>query len=504
MLMLGLISVTIMLALLVEGTAYIPFNESAVTNDEPQSILTEAILQKAQQEFGRTKSIDPETLAKLREQKGTVIPIVVGQLGNAASRETLPFWFTVAQAVPDPRIEEAMLTWLKQADPIMLYHRREILDDLKSALNANPSADLTNRLLGLVDGVPSANVKLILRVLNGDNKLDDAVFDRFLKQYGKQQEMYGFIEYLQNTGDWLHLKALYEADSSTTEDVRFVALSALLSGSLAYRGDAEFVSWTRQAALMAYQEKRWKPEQAIDMYLVLHQYDRQAAERLYLSGSSAGYLVPLDGRVEQRLAQMHPQSDLVMGIQAYETIRGQPYFIRPEQNNWYTPEGDDYSNPQQAIPEWQVFLKKYPHHPAADDAAYRLARCEEMTGQYSAALRDFVLSLDSGDRDMSYDSSGMLLYTLDMEMSTKDFIELETDDLPAWMLPWLDYTQSVNLIRDRHYAEAKQALQDFVNKYKDNDGKFFAFLPSRMPQLQREIWQGKSAFWANVSTQLSA
>jgi hypothetical protein len=404
--------------------------------------------------------------------------------------------------MPDPRIEAALLTWLKQADSTMLYRERDIFDDLKRALNVDPSADLTNRLLSLAAGVPNANVRLILRVLNGDRKLGDPLFDQFLQQYGKQPVMRGFIEYLQSTGDWPHLQALYEADSSTTEDIRFIALSGLLSGSLAYRGDAEFLNWMRQTSLTAYQEKRWKPEQAIDMFLALHHADRQAAERLYHSGSSAGYLVRLDGRMEQMIAEMHPQSDLVMGIKAYEEIRGQPYFIRPEKNDWYTPEGDDYTNPQKAILEWRAFLKEYPHHPAADDAAYRLARCEAMTGQYSAALRDFVLSLSSGDRDMAYDSSGMLMYTLDTAMSTKDFIGLKTEDLPEWMLPWLEYTKSVNLIRDRHYAEAKQALQDFVDHYKD--ANLFASLPqSSTPQYQMEIWKGEPAFWTNISTQLS-
>ncbi|KUK40532.1 MAG: putative membrane protein, partial [Clostridia bacterium 62_21] len=87
----------------------------------------------------------------------------------------------------------------------------------------------------------------------------------------------------------------------------------------------------------------------------------------------------------------YPQSYLARGIEAYERVRGQPYFAieREEQEPGAWPPrfyGDDQYDPAREIPGWEKFLAAFSRHPAADDAAYRLARCYEIQGRWADAL----------------------------------------------------------------------------------------------------------------------
>jgi tetratricopeptide (TPR) repeat protein len=242
-------------------------------------------------------------------------------------------------------------------------------------------------------------------------------------------------------------------------------------------------------------------EQLIDSYLVREHGDVAAARRLHESGMKHGFSVSLDGLTERFLADHFPNGKLRQGIEAYEKIRGVPYFYHMEiGGTWlsYQSRGDDFDNPREAKGRWLSFMENNPNHPALDDAAYRLARCYQQLGEYERALYWFHEAKSMGDRDLFYDTNGHYLFVLDVDMTAAQLAQLDTSRLPAWTKPWAAYSLAVEYLRERKYAQASAALQQFVDTYEKDDAKLFGH------EKQTALLRTKEyPFWQQVKEQLS-
>jgi hypothetical protein len=158
---------------------------------------------------------------------------------------------------------------------------------------------------------------------------------------------------------------------------------------------------------------------------------------------------------ERRAVHGAPDSWHARGIAAYEAVRSQPYWEIDRQNprEW----GDPFYNCDREIPGWLAFLDEWGRHEAADDAAYRLARCYEITGQYGEALRWLRAAPDLGDGAMQGHASLRVVWILDVLLDPPALAALPAG-LPAELPPAVAYTAAVQLMREGQYAEAVAAF----------------------------------------------
>ncbi len=168
-------------------------------------------------------------------------------------------------------------------------------------------------------------------------------------------------------------------------------------------------------------------------------------------------------------AQADPRGYLARGIAAYERVEaGRPYFqvdacggkgslVGPCPFYTY---GNRQFDPAREIPGWLAFLAHYPGHPAAADAAYRLARCYEIEGNWTQALHWMWLSAttypDGAIADAAY---GRLLFMLDVEMPRSALRAAAHAPLAAPVAQMVRYTLAVRLLRAGRYAQAAAALK---------------------------------------------
>ncbi|MFZ5633808.1 MAG: protease complex subunit PrcB family protein, partial [Bacillota bacterium] len=172
------------------------------------------------------------------------------------------------------------------------------------------------------------------------------------------------------------------------------------------------------------------------------------------------------------VGEKYPQSYLARGIRAYEEVRGEPYFEldRREKYQGIWPvyfHGDEQYSPEREIPGWEKFLAGFPGHPAADDAAYRLARCYEIEGRWAEALNALQRALTLPDGDMRYHIAGRLIYILDVRMTRDQLKELSSPALDPPLRPLADYTLAVKELRRDDYRQAALALEEFLKKYSE-------------------------------------
>jgi hypothetical protein len=284
------------------------------------------------------------------------------------------------------------------------------------------------------------------------------------------------------------------AQEGLPDEMKRQALALILNRPLA----EPQLAWLRD---MAQHTDDTAMEQMIDMVLLRNYGDSQAAARLIDSGEREGFRVPLDYEAEKELARRYPDSRLAAGIASYEHIRGAAYFFADNLNDGYLyqNEGDDFADPEKAIPQWLAFLRDFPLHPSADDAAYRLARCYQKLGLYREALHGFDQAMRTGDGDMTYEAKGLFLYVLDVDMTGEDLQKLDAAALPAWSGPWVAYTRAVNVLRDGDFADAAKQLSDFIAAYDGAD--LFAPLPRDMKQKDGYAPGGEYQFWDKVKEQ---
>ncbi|MFA5384175.1 MAG: protease complex subunit PrcB family protein [Eubacteriales bacterium] len=184
-----------------------------------------------------------------------------------------------------------------------------------------------------------------------------------------------------------------------------------------------------------------------------------------------------DWRMLKDACQKYPQSYLGRGIKAYEEVRGQSYFEidRPEEQYdtvWISSYGDEEYDPDREIPGWEKFLAEFPRHPAADDAAYRLARCYEIKGRFADAVKTMQKARFLPDGDMNYAAGGRLVYILDVKMTYEQLKALSLNKLEPPLDAYVDYSLAVKEIRRDDFRQASAMLEKFLKQEADPAGKY--------------------------------
>ena len=179
-----------------------------------------------------------------------------------------------------------------------------------------------------------------------------------------------------------------------------------------------------------------------------------------------------DWQLLKDISQKYPQSYLSRGIKAYEELRGKPYFEidRPEEQftaAWTPPYGDEEYEPDREIPGWEKFLADYSRHPAADDAAYRLARCYEIRGRFADAVSMMQEARFLPDGDMRYAADGRLVYILDVRMNYDQLKALSSETLAPPLDTLVNYALAVGEIRRDQYASAALMLEELLKQPED-------------------------------------
>ncbi len=190
----------------------------------------------------------------------------------------------------------------------------------------------------------------------------------------------------------------------------------------------------------------------------------------------------LDWQTLQKIANTYPQSYLARGIAAYEAVRGISYFAieRGEDGSpaFYDNEyGDQQYNPEKEIPGWEHFLASFSAHPAADDAAYRLARCYEIKGRWADALQTLLKAQNLPDGDMLSHIAGRIVYIQDVRMNGSEIDEILQQDLDADLKLMLIYSMTVKMIRMEDYERAAEQLDNVVQYLREHNIEDASFSP---------------------------
>lgn len=207
--------------------------------------------------------------------------------------------------------------------------------------------------------------------------------------------------------------------------------------------------------------------------------DKEALSRLVLDVEKNG-LSPradfggftYDWHLLKEIIGKYPQSYIARGITAYEKVRGESYFAIERSRNENEPYswlesieyGDAQYHPAGEITGWEEFIKDFSGHPAADDAAYRLARCYEINGQWTGALNTLQRAITLPDGDMRYHAAGRLVYIQDVRMTAGQLKEIPEEKLDPAVKPMVEYTLAVKALRMGDYKQAASLLEGFINK----------------------------------------
>lgn len=189
--------------------------------------------------------------------------------------------------------------------------------------------------------------------------------------------------------------------------------------------------------------------------------------------------IAISWQVLREMVDEYPQSYLARGIKAYEDVRGDSYFaiVRMQQSNeeWPWHYGDGQYDPDREIPGWENFLKEFPRHPAADDAAYRLARCYEIEGRWADALKTLSGALTMPDGDIRYHIAGRMVYILDVQMTGRQLEELSGNELDSNVSSLVSYSLAVKKLRQDDFQGAVTSLVNFTDNLKGESNSLSPF-----------------------------
>ncbi|GAA4722422.1 tetratricopeptide repeat protein [Brevibacillus fulvus] len=457
----------------------------------------DALVKSAFQQYRESWQISAELGAQLDQHHKQLLAVVDKGISTNGSvlaeregaEQTEPaiewnFWLNLAKRLNDPSLLPALYTWLSASEIPDRYLYQETL------LQLIPQGK-EQQLLSYLPEASSDGAFTILMTLSEREKITDSQLEQWYLPYRDKPQWEGFINFLSAKSDYADLLAKWYDDPALSVEQQRQIAQALL-------GD-DHLDLLRDIAMST---KDIYTEQLIDAFLLRNHGDRKAAERLIASSEQNGFLVSVDGLTEKTLAELYPDSMLSKGIAEYRKIRGQVYFYQEAEGDWYAYQsyGEDFAQPVQAIAKWTAFLNKFPLHPAADDAAYRLARCYQQTGNFAQALHWFLQAQKSGDRDLSYDAFGQFLYVLDTEMADGRGVHSADVQLPAWTKAWIDYSQAVERLRQGAYAEANEALKQFLAQYKGKDLFQPALLSADLNSTVASSAE-RYPFWEEVSKQ---
>lgn len=158
-----------------------------------------------------------------------------------------------------------------------------------------------------------------------------------------------------------------------------------------------------------------------------------------------------------RISAKYPNSRYARGCREYAAIRGHAY-LGESSHPWVTERPLDhrpFPPPIEAV-KWRSWLRAYPDHPGADDAAYWLGRDLQWQSLRYEALREFadLIERPVGDGDMLDNIRGQFVRMLDIGVTDNDlrrFLSVSPNDSLA---PAVQYALAVHLAREQRYAEA--------------------------------------------------
>jgi TolA-binding protein len=125
-------------------------------------------------------------------------------------------------------------------------------------------------------------------------------------------------------------------------------------------------------------------------------------------------------------------------------------------------------NPQDESKKWEDFFAKYPNHPGTDDALHRIGRSYEINENYESAVLYFYRASQAFDGLFQKSSKDRILRIIDLLMSKEQLLNFSKNYPNHPLIPYIEYTNAIHLVRDGNYAQALTKLRNFVNKYQDN------------------------------------
>jgi len=170
---------------------------------------------------------------------------------------------------------------------------------------------------------------------------------------------------------------------------------------------------------------------------------------------------------EKVMAEKYPESWLARGIRAYEGAWGQHYFGSEREAGYgrfpmWEP-GSRAFDPDREIPAWQAFLRTWSRHPAADDAAYRLARCYEIKGDFREALRWLVRAAELPGGQMAHQARGRVVWILDASASEEQLQAYAGDpEMPDVVRHAAAYSLALRHLRAGRFEAALQQFHDLL------------------------------------------
>ncbi len=427
---------------------------------------------------------EKETLKSLPVES-LLAGIEKGLAGERTGRE-LAFWLDLFSIVPDraPGASRVMLDYLASLEPgderYMAYQAAHL--HLSRLINEQDAESAVRELGNYEDGLQY----LILCVLRGKGVLTAEKAVDLLKRAGVDPQA-AVAQLEPVTAEVL---SLLEQGFSDFKPGAQVAVVDKVGDLARWGPDDEMKKRARawlDSALAKSSEPAVRQETLYQMYRVtgsraplgrlVAEVERDgAAPGLHFWGSH--YLL-------RDIRSGYPGSYLARGFDAYERVRGRPYFVVDYWDPWRGDEwpfkyGAEQYEPSREIPGWIEFLRVFPKHPGADDAAYRLGRSYEIEGDWRKALTWLVKAGMLPDGDLQYDARGRLLFVLDARVPFAELERLageladgsssESADVPAVasiLRPLVDYTLAVRDLREDDYQGASKRLAAFIADYGD-------------------------------------
>jgi hypothetical protein len=157
------------------------------------------------------------------------------------------------------------------------------------------------------------------------------------------------------------------------------------------------------------------------------------------------------------IAQKYPQSKFIKGCRKYGDLTGKSYFDGAERSKAIR-DRNAKKAPVQQSKEWLEWLSRYPNHPGADDATYRLARSLQEQNDIMAATRLWIkmMTQPMGDQDAIYLVYPHLRSLLDVGLTTEQLETLIAEPVNKQIAPLLQYALSVKYARVHNYTKALQ------------------------------------------------
>ena len=190
------------------------------------------------------------------------------------------------------------------------------------------------------------------------------------------------------------------------------------------------------------------------------------------------------------LANKYPDSLFTKGCKEYVSFTEGIYFGFSRENTDFNQDRPVFRqpfNPEREIQFWPEFLKKYPDHPASDDAMYRMARAYEVQGDYENALLWYYNASQAPDGDRKESAGARFLFIMDMLMSSDSLEKLIQKSSLATLSPYIIYSKAVQLIREDKLVEAQKELESFLVNYKGKRIKHI--ISSQGNYIDDEFWK---------------